>query len=80
MRVFSSKLPPLQRRLYRLAVAYFVAVFFSSMWPIYPIFSRIEPMVLGMPFSLVYLIVLLALSFFVLLGIYLWQARNGELD
>jgi hypothetical protein len=58
----------------------FVAVFLASIWPIYPFFSRIHPIVLGLPFSLVYLIILLLFSFSVLLSLYLWESRNGRLD
>lgn len=55
-------------------------MFAASMWPIYPFFSRIHPMVLGIPFSLVYLILLLLACFVVLLGLFLWEERHGEND
>lgn len=37
-------------------------------------------MVLGMPFSLVYLLSLSLLTFLILLGLYLWEAREDESD
>ena len=42
---------------------FFTLVFLASLWPIYPVFSRIEPMLFGIPFSLVYLTCLGLLSF-----------------
>jgi uncharacterized iron-regulated membrane protein len=35
-------------------------------------------MVLGLPFSLVYLILLIAVSFLALLGLYLWENRQDD--
>ena len=65
---------------HKVVIMLFIAVFLTSIWPIYPVFSRIRPVVLGLPFSLVYLIILLLFSFFVLLSLYLWESRNGRLD
>ncbi len=63
-------------QVYRVVIIYFIIVFAAMMWPIHPFFSRIHPMFLGMPFSLVYLVILIFLSFFVLLGLYLWEKRH----
>lgn len=80
MRIFSTKLPPAERKAYKALTAFFVALFFAMIWPIYPYFSRIEPRVLGIPFALVYLVLLLLLGFCVLLSLYLWEDRKGTLD
>ncbi|HSR51820.1 MAG TPA: DUF3311 domain-containing protein [Acidobacteriota bacterium] len=80
MRFFSSKLPPRQRLIYGGAAAFFILAFFAMLWPIYPSFSRIEPRLLGMPFSLVYLVGWLLACFFLILAIYLWESRRGEFD
>ena len=61
-------------------VLFFCLLFLGMIWPIYPIFSRIEPMLLGIPFSLFYLIILLLLSFSVLLALYLLEERLGGSD
>lgn len=50
------------------------------MWPIYPYFSRVHPLMLGMPFGLFYLVCLLVLSFLVLLGVYLWEEHQDEME
>lgn len=49
----------------------------AMIWPVYPYFSRIEPMVLGMPFSLFYLIVVLVVSFLALITLFLWEEHQG---
>ena len=64
----------MSRRLaYRLVIGYFIVAALATMWPIYPFFSRIRPMILGMPFSLAYLVFLLVASFLVLLGLFFWE-------
>ena len=41
----------------------FVAIFLALIWPVYPLASRIEPFVFGLPFSLFYVLSLVLLSF-----------------
>jgi hypothetical protein len=57
-----------------------VVAFLATVWPIYPVFDRIEPMVLGMPFSLFYLVAIIFAVFAMMLGLYLWEDRTGRLD
>ena len=79
-RVFSSTLSKTERRIYGAATVVFFAIFLATMWPIYPLFNRIRPFVLGMPASLFYLIVLVFVGFFSLLALYRWEDRRGRLD
>lgn len=58
-------------------IGFYVLLFVAVIWPIYPLFATIEPRVLGMPFSLTYVVVALLLSFFVLLGFYRWEEGRG---
>ena len=51
----------------RLLALFFTAMFIATMWPVYPLVSRIRPLVFGLPFSLVYLLGLTIISFVVLL-------------
>ena len=44
----------------------FVAIFLGLIWPVYPLASRIQPFVFGLPFSLFYILSLVLLSFVVL--------------
>ena len=78
--IFSSKLTPGERRVYKAATILFIAVFFAFMWPIYPIFNRVRPLILGMPASLFYLVFLLAVAFLSILALYRWEDRHGKLE
>lgn len=62
------------------ATLFFLAVFVGLVWPVYPVFATIRPFVLGMPFSLVYVVILLLGAFGVLLGLYLWEGSRGLHD
>ena len=70
----------LRAKVYKVVVFYFIIVFAAMMWPIYPYFSRIRPMVLSIPFSLFYLVILIVASFLVLLALYLWEHREDGTD
>ena len=77
--------PPSQTRPRRrgidVAVAsFYVLLFFALIWPIYPRFATIEPRVLSLPFSMVYPVAALLISFFVLLAYYLWERKGGLAD
>jgi hypothetical protein len=61
-------------------VVYFTGVLIALLWPVYPFFSQIFPLVLGVPFGLFYIVFLLILSFLVLLILYLWEDRKGLLE
>lgn len=73
-------LRPGPRRVYLAATVFFVAVFVALVWPVYPHFASARPFVLGMPFSLFYVVILLLAAFGVLLGLYLWEDRRGLHD
>jgi len=79
-RIFSSALTAGERRVYGLVTLLFVAGFFAVIWPVYGLFSRIRPLVLGMPFSLAYLIFMVLLCFGAMLALYLWEDRSGRLE
>jgi len=74
------KLSPKRRQIYRFLVGYFFLIFVGMIWPVYPLLSRIRPFVFGLPFSLFYLVVLLAATFVALLAVYMWESRNDEMD
>lgn len=78
-RFFPSSMPARERRIYGAVAAVFGLAFVASMWPIYPLFSRIRPLVLGIPLSLAYLVALLLVCFFSLLALYRWESRHGRL-
>ncbi len=79
-RIFPSTLSKVERRVYGAATVVFIGVFLATMWPIYPLFNRIRPFVLGMPASLFYLLVLVFVGFFSLLALYRWEDGRGKLE
>lgn len=58
-------------------IAFYTLLFFALIWPVYPMFATIEPRVLGVPFSMAYVVGALLLSFFVLLAFFLWERSQG---
>ena len=68
----------MQRRLYRGVLAYFVCIFLAMIWPVATLFSHARPLILGLPFYLFYLTVLLLGSFLVLLFLYRWEGKTGS--
>ena len=79
-RVFSSKLDARERRIYGAVTLVFVGTFFAVQWPIYTWFSRIRPFVFGIPFSLLFLVILLVVCFFSLLALYRWEDGRDKLE
>ncbi len=77
-RLFSQRLDPRVLRLYRVVLGFFLLVFLAMIWPVATVFSRVYPLVFGLPFSLFYIATLLVLSFCVLLALYLWEGRTGN--
>ena len=75
-RIFSSRLSPASRRVYRSVLVFFVFIFLAMIWPVVTQFSHARPLVFGLPFFLFYLTALLITSFIVLLVLYLWEGRR----
>ena len=66
--------------MYLAVTVFFVALFVGLVWPVYPVFATVRPFVLGIPFSLAYVVILLLAGFAALLGLYLWEGRRGLHD
>jgi cbb3-type cytochrome oxidase subunit 3 len=79
-RFFSSRLDPVERRVYRAAVVFFLGVFLALVWPIYPRFAAGEAQPMGIPLSFFYVIVFILLSFVALLLLFLWEGSRRERD
>lgn len=79
-RIVPSHLTPGERRVYVGVAVFFVALFFALIWPVYPLFSGLRPLVLGVPLSLAYVVALLLLGFGVLLGLFVWEGRRLDRD
>lgn len=76
-RFVPSDLTPGERRVYLGAATVLVVVFLALVWPVYPLFAGIRPLVLGVPLSLAWVVAWLLVSFFTLLGVLLWEDRRG---
>ena len=76
-RLFPQQLDPRHRRVYRAVLGFFLVVFLAMIWPVVTIFSHARPLILGLPFFLFYLAVLLLASFLVLLVLFQWEGRTG---
>ena len=79
-RFFSTALSGKERLAYGVVTSIFIGAFLSTMWPVYPLFSRIRPFVLGVPASLVYLVILVFVCFLSLLALYRWEDKRGKLE
>ncbi len=77
IRLFSQRLEPRLRRLYRAILLFYVLITLALIWPVATIFSRVRPLVLAMPFSLFYIAFLIVTSFCVLLALFIWEGRAG---
>jgi hypothetical protein len=75
-----KKLVPISAILFYLAMTFFVT------YPGYVPFNRIEPFVLGLPFSLFWQVLWIVGSGFVLAGVFVWEKQRragdsaGEVD
>jgi len=75
-RFFSSKLSTTERRVYGAATAWFVLAAAAMLWPLYPPFARVRPLVFGMPFALFWLTLILVISFLVGVALFRWESRR----
>lgn len=64
---------PRKKRRRLLFVAVYLLVAASVLWPVYPLFSGIRPLVLGLPLSLAWVVLALVVGFLVLLALYLTE-------
>jgi membrane protein implicated in regulation of membrane protease activity len=79
-RFVPSDLTPRERRIYLGAAAVLAVVFCALVWPVYPLFAGIRPLVLGVPLSLAWVVAWLLVSFVTLLALFLWEGRRGGRD
>lgn len=63
----------------RYAMVFSVLALLSLIWPIYSWFGRIQPMILGLPLSLFYIVTVIVTVFLVMLTLFLWEGKNNHL-
>ncbi len=64
---------PSKKPVVRWFIIFLVLIQLSLIWPIYPLVGHIESFILGMPFSIVWVLFCLLLSFSGLLAFFLWD-------
>lgn len=58
---------------------WFAASTAALVWPVYPwVGNRVEPRVLGLPWSLTWVLLVIAANFLVLLGLYRWRVVDDH--
>ena len=67
----------MQRR-HRIGFWVGMAVLLLSIWPLYPWIAGIRPLILGMPFSMFWLILMIATVFFTFLSLFVKDREDDE--
>ncbi len=67
---------PKKKSVLRWFIVFLVLVQLSLIWPIYPLVGHIEPFVLGIPFSIIWVLLCLLLSFSGLLAFFIWENQE----
>ncbi len=74
--LFRPGTSPARRRRRLVFLAVYVAVAAFLVWPIFSVFSGIRPMILGLPFSLAWVVMTLGVMFVALLWLYRTDERE----
>ena len=72
---FKPGTPARARRRRWIFVAFWSLAAIMLMWPVYPRFAGIEPLIIGLPLGLVWVISAILIVFFALLWLYLGEDR-----
>jgi fatty acid desaturase len=73
---FSDDVSTTHKRRRSTFVVILLAAVLALIWPVYPFFSGIHPLVLDLPFSLVWVVLWL----FIMFGALVWLYRAEEID
>ncbi|HEX9733298.1 MAG TPA: hypothetical protein VGG06_15115 [Thermoanaerobaculia bacterium] len=76
--LFPPGTDPRKKRRRLLFAAFYLLVVASVLWPVYPLFSGIRPMILGLPLSLAWVVFALLAGFAALLALYATEVDPGE--
>jgi hypothetical protein len=61
-----------------LAICFYIAMAFFVTYPGYVPFNHIRPFVFGVPFSLLWQVLWITSSIFVLAGVFVWEKHHAE--
>jgi len=71
--LFPPGTSPAKKRRRLIFVAVYLAIVAMVVWPVYPVFSGVFPLILGLPLSLAWVVLALALCFAALAALYLTE-------
>ena len=74
--LFRPGTDPARRRRRQIFLAVYVVVAAMLVWPVFPRFSGIRPLILGLPFSLAWVVMALGVMFAALLWLFRADDRN----
>jgi polyferredoxin len=77
VKLFPSRSSARHRRRRIAFLVVFVALTAALVWPVYPLFSGIRPLILGLPLSLAYIVIVLLLMFAAQIWLYLGEEERG---
>lgn len=78
VRLFPEGMPRPVRRAYIGYLIYFIVLVLCTVWPIYLIGNRVEPYVLGMPFSMFWIVLVLGASLAGLFHLYRFERKREK--
>lgn len=73
LKLFPQRSSERHRRRRLIFLAVFVVLTLALIWPVYPLFSGIRPLILGLPLSLAWIVIDLALMFAALVWLFLGE-------
>jgi polyferredoxin len=78
LKLFPDRSSARHRRRRLIFLAIYGALFASLIWPVYPLFAGARPLVLGLPLSLAWIVLVLSLMFAALLWLFFGEEPRGE--
>ena len=70
-------MPNNQKNVTKPFIVFLIILFLSMIFPVYAIANRVEPLVLGLPFGLFWIVLMEVIAFVVICGFYFYE-DGGE--
>lgn len=78
LKLFPDRSSAAHRRRRVIFLALFLAQVLALIWPVYPLFAGVRPLILGMPLSLAWIVFVLTAMFATLVWLYRTEEPRGE--
>jgi len=75
--LFRKDIPPKKRRVYSIFSVFFIICVLAVIFPFYAVANRVTPYIMGMPFSMAWIVIWIILLFIGLVLLYAWESRTG---